>query len=223
VEPAIVARVTPDTGDVVLTFTLPAAVSRQCFAMVDHNIPDDGTVQLELFSDVLTTGVHDTGAVAIPDRTDDAQTFPILLDAALSVRSGRITITGLTDDFEAGGFEIAKFWEFPWITAGLDAALRVTGEETALVGGGSVGPDGEMPRTRRFDITWLDLDISVTTRLDLQKLKGLTRPFVYVEDYDTASSLPRDCFLATNAALPPAAAQMFDADSVSFEIEEHRR
>jgi hypothetical protein len=180
-------------------------------------------VRIELFSDVLTTGVEDTGAVVIPDRTDDPQTFPLLLDAATGVRSFRVTIEGLADDLEIGGVEIAAFWDLPWITAGEQAGFRVSGDDLDLVGGAVAGGEGEMPRTRSLQVSYLELDTSVTTRLDFQKLKGLARPFVYIEDYETPGSWPRDCFLATNTDTPAAAAMLHDRDDFHAQIEEHRR
>lgn len=222
-EPGVVARITPDTGAIAVTATLPAARSIQFAALVEHTIPADATVRVRFYSDVLTTVVSDTGVDTIPDPTDDPQTYPVLLPAALSVRSVRIDIAGLTDDLDIGGLEIAAFWEWPWLTGSLDAGFRLSGDEIDLVGGASAGGEGDAPRTRSGEVKYLDLGVSVTTRIDAQKLHGLTRPFVYLEDYDTPSSWPRDCFLATNTALPPGVAEMFDRDTFQFRIEEHRR
>lgn len=223
-EPGIVARVTPAAGAAAFTATLPSARLLQFVGLVEHLIPADGTVRVRFYSDVLTTVVHDTAAVAIPDPTNDPQTFPVLLDAPISVRSIRVDLAGLgADDLDIGACELAKFWELPWITAGLVAGFDASGEELPLVGGGSAGAEGDKHRTRSFEVSRIDLAVSSTTGLDFQWWQGLTRPFVYVEDYDTPSSWPRDCFLAANAALEPAVVAVFDRDNLQFRLREHRR
>lgn len=222
-DPGEMARITPDTGTVVIERVLSAAASVQCLALIEHNIPDGGEVQVEFFSDdAFTTAGTDTGSVAIPTPAADPQTFPVVLDAAETVQSIRITVTGLTNDLEIGGLEIGSWWEWPWITAGLDAAFDIGGAEQVLVGGGSYGAEGEVSRTRNFQVSYMDLSTSSTTGLDWQAYQGLTRPFVYVEDYDTPGSWPRDCFLAVNEALSPMAAVLSDRDNVQFRLREVR-
>jgi hypothetical protein len=222
-EPGIVARVTPASGAAAFTATLPAARSLQFVGLVEHLVPAAGTVRVRFYSDVLTTLVHDTAAVTIPDPTSDPQTFPVLLDAAISVRSIRVDIAGLSGDLDIGACEIAQFWEFPWITEGLTAGFDASGAELPLVGGGSAGAEGDIHRTRSFEVSHLDLAVSSTTGLDFQKWQGLTRPYVYVEDYDTPSSWPRDCFLAVNSEIPPAVAILSNRDNAQFRPREHRR
>jgi len=218
-----VARIAPDTGTVVIERVLSADASVQFLALVEHNIPSGGAVQVEVFDDdSLTSLAHDTGTVTIPDPTSDPQTFPVLLDAAITARSIRVTVTGLTDDLELGGLEIGQFWEWPWITAGLEAGFDIGGSEQVLAGGGSYGAEGEDFRTRTLQVSYLDLAVSSTTGLDFQKLQGLTRPFVYVEDYDAPASFPRDCFLAVNEDTPLMSAAIFDKDNVQFRLRESR-
>lgn len=221
-DPGEVARIAPSGGAVVIERTLSAAASVQFLALVEHNIPAGGSVRVQFYSGVLSSLVHDTGTVAIPTPTADPQTFPVLLDAPASVRSARVTITGLSGDLEIGALEIGGFWEWPWITAGLEAGFDIGGGEQVLVGGGSYGAEGEDLRTRSLEVKYLDLSVSSTTGIDWQQFQGLTRPFVYVEDYDTPSSFPRDCFLAANDALPMMTAVMFDADDVSIRLREVR-
>lgn len=222
-DPAEVARVAPDTGAVVIERVLSADAEIQFLALVEHNLTEAHDVQVEFFSDAgLSVPGTDTGAVPVPAPTTDPQTFPVLLDAPETVRSIRITITGLTDDLEIGGLEIGGFWEWPWITAGLEAAFDGGGSEQVLVGGGSYGPEGEDARTRAFDVKFMALATSSTTGLDWQQYQGLTRPCVYVENYDDPASFPRDCFLAVNEALPMMTAVMSDRDNVSFRLREVR-
>lgn len=223
VTPSEVARITPAGGAVAFTAVLPAARSIQFAALVEHAIPTGGTVRVRFYSDALSTVVHDTTAVTIPDPTSDPQTFPVLLNAPLSVRAIRVDIAGLSAPLDIGGCELAGFWEWPWITAGLAAGFSIGGSDEDLVGGGSAGAEGEDFRTRSFDVSYLELRISTTTGIDFQKVQGLTRPFVYIEDYDDPISFPRDCFLAVNSELPPLTAAMFGSDTLSMRLTEWGR
>jgi hypothetical protein len=124
---------------------------------------------------------------------------------------------------DIGGLEIAKWWQWPFISARLEAGFASAGDDLALEGGGAEGQSGFLARTRDGQIGMLDLAVSAVTGLDFQKLKGLTKPFVFVEDADTAAHWPRDCFLAVNADLPPMVAQLYDRDAFQFRLREFTR
>lgn len=221
-DPAEVARITPATGTVVIERVLSAAAQVQCVALVEHNIPDAGAVQVEFFADAaFATAGTDTGAVAIPTPTDDPQTFPVVLVAAETVRSIRITITGLTSDLEVGGLEIGGFLPVT-INAGVEAGYEVGGSEQVLVGGGSYGPEGDVARVRSFHIAYMDLATSSTNVVDWLDDRGTTRPYLLVEDADDPESWPRDAFLAVNVQSVRLTAALFDRDRVEFSAREVR-
>ena len=216
------ARITPSAGTVVIERVLSAAAEIQCLALCDHTMTGAEDVRVEFFSDAAFSAPGtDTGAVGVPTPTADPQTFPVVLTAAETVRSIRITITGLTGDLEVGGLEIGGFWEVT-INAGLEAGLEVGGAEQVLVGGGSYGAEGEVARTRSFHMAFMDLAASSTTGLDWAQDRGTTRPYVLVEDADNPASWPRDCFLAVNQQTPRITAVLADRDRVEFSAREVR-
>lgn len=225
VEIGEVARVTPSGSAAAFTAVLAASQSVQFVALVGHNLPAGASVRVRTYSDAgLSSLVADSGATTIPDPVDGlAQTFPFLMDAAASVRSVRVDLAGLSGDVDMGGLEIASWFAFPYISTGAEAGLEEGPDDLELIGGGAAGAESELVRTYDGEIAYLSMSTATTTGLDFQKLKGLTRPFVFVEDYDDPDTWARGCFLAVNADLPPMVAQLYDADTFQFRLREHVR
>lgn len=220
-----VARVTPAAGAAAFTAVLAADTDVQFVAIVDHTMPAGATARIRLYSDAgMTSAVFDSTATAIPTPlARQEQTFPVVLDAAVTVRAVRVDLAGLSGDLDIGALEIAAAWEWPWITAGAGVGVTSATDDIALVGGGSVGRQTRKLRTHEGQVSFLELGISTTTGIDAQKLKGLARPFVFVEDYDTPASWPRSCYLARNTALPAFASALYGHDHFQFRLRKHRQ
>jgi hypothetical protein len=223
---AEVARVTPATGAAAFKAALTADQSVDFFALAGHTLPAGATVRFRGYSDAAATlQVADTTATTIPTPVSPwRQTFPAVLSAPVTIRAVRVDIANAgADPIDIGACIVGRFWEWPWITAGMTAGLRAGGGDIDLIGGGSVGRDVTKLRTREGQISYLDLSTSSTTGLDHQKRNALTRPFVFIEDLDTPANWPRDCFLAVNSDLPASVAALFDKDTFQFRLVEHVR
>lgn len=225
IEPNLPARVAPATNAATFTAVLAASQTVQAVALVGHKITAGGKVQVLFYSDAaMTTQVDDSGLITIPTPVSGLpQTFPVVLAAALTVRAIRVELTVLSGDLDIGACAIGDWWEWPKITAGMDAGLKPSGSEVGLVGGASIGSSATLLRTRSGQVSYMDLATSSTTGLDFQKRQALAKPFVFVEDYSDSTTWPRDCFLARNDAIPPMVAVLFDRDTFQFRFVEHRR
>jgi hypothetical protein len=227
-QPSKVARVAPAAGVVAFTAVLSADRSVQVAALVAHTLPAGATVRTRFFSDAgmttLVTG-GDLGPTAIPTPVSGyKQTYPALMDAAQTVRAVRWDIASAgASDIDIGAAEIAQWWEWPKITATAELGFDDPGEDLQLLGGGAVGQEGYAPNTYAGQVAHMDIADSLTLGVDFQKLKQLSRPFVFVEDYSDSASWPRTCFLALNVDLPQFVAQLYDRDAFQFRLREHVR
>lgn len=226
VEITKVSRVTPAGGAVAFTCVLSADQTVSGLALVAHTLPAGATVRARFYSDSLSTLVEDVSATAIPTPvTGYAQTYPVIMvGGSDTIRSVRIDIASAgSDPIDLGCLQVGEFWEWPWITAGMDAGFNMPADDIELEGGGAFGAQGVKKRTRSGEVSWMALATSSSDGIDFQARTALSLPFVFVEDYATPANWPRDCFLAVNSEVPAIVAAMFDRDTFQFRFSEHRR
>ncbi len=222
------ARITPDAGEIAFTAVLTTDQTVQMAALVQHRLPAGATVRTRLFSDAgMTTTVTggDLGPTAIPAPvTGYRQTFPAVMAASRTVRAVRIDIEDAgSDPIDFGGLEIAQWWELPKITATAEIGFGDGADDIALLGGGAWGRQEYRPNTYSGQVAHMDTAVSLTTGLDFQKYKQLSRPFVFCEDYSDPASWPRTTFLAMNSDLSPFVAALYSRDRYQFRLAEHVR
>lgn len=207
-DPGRVARVAG--GSASFTATLASASLVQIVALVGHTLAATDTIRVQ-------AGAYDSGTVPAY-----AATRPFVFPAEISVSVVTVTLTFAAASVDIGALEIGRWWEWE-INASADAGYLDAGDDIQLLGGGSVGFETFRPRTYAGQISYLDLATSSTTGLDFQKLQGLTRPFVFVEDADDPATWGRSCFLARNSEVPPMVAALFNRDTFQFRLREHVR
>lgn len=234
IHPSMVSRATPSVGQVSVTFTLPAVSSLQFLALVRHNMLTSQSLRVRLFSSGAPNPATNAGAIVYDSTsvpvwpgggavTNYPGVRPLALPAALNVLSGLIDITGITGVLELGAVDIGLWW--PWAGEGVG---RQFGHSTRLkpidlIGGAVDVISTWKPRTLTAEIPFIAMSTAATTGLDFQKLQGLSKPFVYVADYDDPTSWPRECALMRNSSLPPSVGQVYRSDKFQFKFIEHFR
>lgn len=221
------------TGAVSFTFILPAAASIQFLGLMDHNGAAGSTVRYRLFSDnnpdpVGNAGaiVHDSTAVGIfptgsAPSTLWAQNRPYKITAAVTARSCRIDLSAHASKWEIGGLEIAGWWE--WTDVAVPREFGVSPTDVVVDLGANIQETRSQwsPRTVIVQRSVVTQTENETTAQDFMLEKQLSKPFVWVWDYDDATTWPREVILVTNASMPRNPQNTYPAGSQSFAFLEH--
>lgn len=215
------------------TFILPAAVSLQFLAMLDHNGAAASTVRYRLFSDnnpdpVGNAGaiVHDSGTLSLLPggaNADWPQNHPYVLSAAVTARSCRIDLSSHATAWQIGAFEIAAWWEWTDVETPREFGLNNNDVVAAMPNGITHEMSQWAPRVikgTRGVVTQTEIH---TTALDFQLATGLRNPFVWVWDFNDSTTWPREVVLVHNASLPSPRAVEYPGGRFAFDFEEWLR
>ncbi len=215
-----VRRVFAASGAVEITFELDAAQSLEFVGLAHHNAGVSATYRIRLYSDNLTTEVHDSTVSSFyptPTNLEFAQSTPHRFDAVTAL-TGRINLS--SQAWEIGGIEIGGFWL--WEDVGV-------GREIGLKSNDAVSDQPEntqhvmrqfSPRVFKGSREVVDVTDSVTM-LDFQKEKGTSRPFFWVWDTADPTTWPRECALVRNASHVPFSKMMHPSGRMGFDFLEH--
>lgn len=221
-QPNLPCRIVPSTGAVAFSAVFAANQAVQMVALVNHTLPAGATVRARFYSDAaMTTVLQDVSATAIPTPLSDyRQTYPVALAAGLTtVKAVRIDIASAGSSIDIGAFEIAGLWAIS-LLAGAEFGFADDGQDTQLAGGASVSADPWRPRTMSGQLS-LSFGSATDTAMDDGKRKGLSVPFVFVEDLDDVTA--RNVWLATHEDLSPLAARLYGHDTYPLRLREHAR
>lgn len=171
----------------------PAPVS--AVAIVQHTLSAAQTVTVQ-------AGAYNSGAVAVGPSNGYRHTTPLVFP---EVTASSVVVT-FSAGADIGGIEVGKAWELPYITEGAQMGFLDAGREVVFLGGVSQGTDALRLRTYEAEIPYLATSITEDIAWSFQQEFGTARPFVFAEDIDNLDG--RNCFLATNTALPGISSQL---------------
>lgn len=213
------------SGAIAFSLVLAADQLVRFVALVRHNGIDAGTYRIRLYSDAgMTALVNDSGTLSF--SLSAARQFlvvtPYLLAAALTVRAVRIDLSDPGVAWSIGAVEVSGFWDLSTASA---RSLGLKAQDTAInVGdGASHGTRQFSPRIVTLGLEGIDWTTDGVTAFDFNLEKGLDLPFVYVRDYDTATTWPREAILVRNASLLPVNKDFGTYGSLGLNLIEHIR
>lgn len=217
----------PDGASVSIDFALPGARSIDFLCIVGHSAGAAATFDLSLSSGTDPAAGDLFAQSGLPfwptPRLEASYIFsrPLLLDAPVMARSGRITLSANPAPWEISAVEIGRFWAWPDLAQdrdfGIDSrsALQdmILGAQRATRQWGARAASGT-----RSVISAAEAD---TTVMDFQRFFGRSRAFVWSGNVADPESWPRMTWLARNESLPPTQEFDYEAAKMRFDFVEH--
>lgn len=213
-------------GTTVIDFLLPAAKTVDFLALIHHNAEAAAamTVQLSSGADPALNVVH-LASTTVWAGAAQVEGYPTLrpyrLAAPVTVRSGRVTLSGNTDPWQIGAIEIGKWWS--WLDVGVDRGIGVNSRSSsvALADGVDHVTQQWAPRIATGSRDVVDQSEVDQTLLDFHMARGRREAFVWAWDVDDPATWSRQAFLAKNASLPPGTVTDYDIGRMSYDFVEH--
>lgn len=224
------ARMTPSAGFIAIQMTWPAPVTAEFLAYIAHNrTGGSDLMRLQTYTDAAwTTGLVDSGNFACWPSGDAVAGYPsvrpYVFPAGPRTFQSCFVYVFCSTVVEIGGIELGSWLPLLGMGQGKEVGFTNRMQPTALIGGGSDEADAAfMPRILNAEVPYVSLGANLNPMIDFQNAQRRGKPFVYVEDYDDATSWPRRCFLARNKELPPSVGALYRSDRFQLRFIEHRR
>jgi hypothetical protein len=227
--PTKVARVVPASGLATVTAVLAGPMMVQMAALVHHTFDTAAGFRVRLYGDFAMTMLRaDSGWMTVwptgisPDP-DFLAVRPHLFPEAVATRAVVIDFDNMAGSVDIGAIELARFWDWEGISPGAELGFDVRTPPLQFAGGAAQGVQQWMPRTYNGQLDLLDMKVAASRGIDFFKLKGTSSAFVFVDDYEDATSWARGCFLARNTDVPAMVGAIYRHDTFQFRLSEVRR
>lgn len=215
-----------DAGATVIDFLLPQTRLVDFIGLIHHNGDRNAriTVQLSSGTDPTASIVHQGLSQPVWGNALPVAGYlpvrPYRLDAAVNVRSGRITLSANTDPWEIGAIEIGQWWS--WLDVGVDRGIGIeSSSETADVAGVdhvTLQWGARLATGRRDVVDQVEVDELL---LDFHRARGRDQAFVWCWDVDDSGTWAREAWLARNRTMPPGVVHEDGVGRMRYDFLEH--